>query len=69
MFSPLTSIVTADNMPQRMKRSHSYLVILQTNLTFLLPVTGEGGGGKWDKKFDIEDITWPRGDTKFLFEC
>ena len=21
-----------------------------------------------DKNGDIEDITWPRGDTKFLFE-
>ena len=21
------------------------------------------------KSLDIEDITWPRGDTKFLFEC
>ena len=22
-----------------------------------------------DEEEDIEDVTWPRGDTKFLFEC
>ena len=24
---------------------------------------------KWAPATYIEDITWPRGDTKFLFEC
>ena len=23
----------------------------------------------YDNPAEIEDITWPRGDTKFLFEC
>ena len=36
---------------------------LPVSILFFTWISG-GGDGK-----DIEDITWPRGDKKFIFEC
>ena len=36
----------------------------------MFKITSNEVYGKTNKtQEEIEDITWPRGDTKFLFEC
>ena len=43
--------------------SNVYPEPLPVSILFFTWISG-GGDGK-----DIEDITWPRGDKKFIFEC
>ena len=46
---------------------HWYLAIATTS--YSINQSTRNCSGSLRKRKNIEDITWPRGDTKFLFEC